>query len=172
MKVGVHAGEPFEQIIERKHDEELSCGRFLWGYGGTLCHPRTQVAPFVTQALAAGAEPLLVMLRTSSKHVVSGPPAADMSVDGREWRPISASAMVTSSRYALVCRGLRQTLEEVNLSEYRVAVGRSQGSVVSRYMKGRVDKACARLAGSDLLPEIRVVAYVAELTEPYAVFMR
>src|SRR4051794_17156282 len=54
MKVGVHAGEPLDSIILRKQEEERMSAFLLWGYGGTLCHPSTQVRPFAEQAALAG----------------------------------------------------------------------------------------------------------------------
>jgi hypothetical protein len=46
MKVGVHMGEPWEAIIDRKLAEEQAAGVAYWGYGGSVCHPITQVQPF------------------------------------------------------------------------------------------------------------------------------
>ena len=46
MKVGVHARESLEDIIERKDKEIRDAGYALWGYGGSTCHPSTMVQPF------------------------------------------------------------------------------------------------------------------------------
>ncbi len=42
MKVGVHLGEPWETIVERKLAEERVADVAYWGYGGSVCHPITQ----------------------------------------------------------------------------------------------------------------------------------
>ena len=46
MKVGTHAQESLEQIIERKTREIEQAGFAFWGYGGGTCHPQTMVQPF------------------------------------------------------------------------------------------------------------------------------
>src|SRR5438477_290714 len=46
MKVGNHANETWEQILERKRKEYDRTGRTFWGYGGTTCHPLGVVQPF------------------------------------------------------------------------------------------------------------------------------
>ena len=46
MKVGMHAQEGLEAIIERKTKEIEKAGHALWGYGGSTCHPQTMVQPF------------------------------------------------------------------------------------------------------------------------------
>jgi hypothetical protein len=46
MKIGSHAGETLEQILERKQREIERTGRSFWGYGGASCHPLTQLQPF------------------------------------------------------------------------------------------------------------------------------
>ena len=46
MRVGSHAGESFDEILERKQRELADAGRIFWGYGGPTLHPITQVQPF------------------------------------------------------------------------------------------------------------------------------
>src|SRR5258706_290594 len=46
MKIGSHAGENLEEILERKQREIEVAGRTFWGYGGPPCHPLKQVQPF------------------------------------------------------------------------------------------------------------------------------
>ena len=45
MKVGRHAGETFEEILERKQREYERAGRIFWGYGGGTMHPTQKVQP-------------------------------------------------------------------------------------------------------------------------------
>jgi hypothetical protein len=173
MKVGVHGGEGFSDIIARKQSEERTEGRFLWGYGGSLCHPITQVAPFVQRAVSSGSDVWLVMIPTRSRHTNVGQIASDASPDGQSWVPISSGHRVASSKFALVCTGLEDLEEPLDAGMYEVAVGASQGRPVESYLQGRVDKACAERSqgdwrGSFLLPTV----FRARLTHPYAVFLR
>lgn len=39
MKVGMHAGESLEDILERKQAEVDRVGFAMWGYGGPTCPP-------------------------------------------------------------------------------------------------------------------------------------
>jgi hypothetical protein len=167
MKVGVHLGEPWEAIVARKLAEERAAGVAYWGYGGSVCHPLTQVQPFAEQISAVA----VLMIRTSSDFLGNSTPAVAASVDGRSWEPIPAG-VTTSGRYALVLRSLRETSEEIDLGAYEVAIGPKEGTPLGSYLRGRVDKACARLAsmprGSDRLP----VVLRADLVAPYAVVLK
>ena len=57
MKAGPHTGEDLDAIIARKQEEAASAGWCLWGYGGSACHPLTQVQP---QAESAAPRPVPV----------------------------------------------------------------------------------------------------------------
>ena len=46
MKVGSHAQESLEDIIERKRKEIEDAGFALLGYGGNTCPPVSMVQPF------------------------------------------------------------------------------------------------------------------------------
>jgi|BarGraIncu00421A_1022006.scaffolds.fasta_scaffold21399_1 hypothetical protein len=167
MKVGVHLGEPWEAIIERKLAEERAAGVAFWGYGGSVCHPTTQVQPFAEH----GSSVAVLMIRTSSDFLGDSTPAVAASIDGRSWEPIPAG-VTTSGRYALILRSIRETTEELDIGAYEVAIGPKEGTPLASYLRGRVDKACARLApiprGSDRL----AVVLRAELVAPYAVVLK
>jgi len=172
MKVGVHACEPLECIVARKHAEERMLGQFYWGYGGTLCHPRNQVTPLADMAAAVGGAPMLVMLSTPSKHLSDGSDAAFLSADGATWTPLPSGATVRGSRYALVCRALERAEATIDLAQYEVAAGPSRGVRIDAYLRGRVDKACARRRATSVASSECPVAYVAEIVPPSAVFLR
>jgi hypothetical protein len=53
-----------------------------------------------------------------------------------------------------------------------VAVGRSKGKPGGDYVKGRVDKACLEVISSAEDPSPAEIGLVADLVEPYAVFLR
>lgn len=173
MKVGFHAGEDLDHIIIRKTEEQQKCGCIFWGYGGNSCHPTTQIGPFVAAALASHQRPLLAMKLTDSKFEGKPKFATEFSVDGTEWARLPDGAMVKGSKYALVCRNLRRVNTVLNLCEYEVAIGPSTGKNLGTHLRYRVDKACAAFIGNCLsLPHKAEITYVAEIVEPYAVFLR
>jgi len=98
MKVGVHLGEPWEAIVERKLAEERAAGVAYWGYGGSVCHPITQVQPFAEH----GSSVAVLMIRTRSDFLGNSTPAVAASVDGGSWEPIPAS-VATSARTRWSC---------------------------------------------------------------------
>ncbi len=167
MKVGVHLGEPWEAIVERKRAEDRVAGIAYWGYGGSVCHPITQVQPFAEQ----GSPVEVLMIRTSSDFLGTSTPAVAASTDGRSWEPIPAG-VTTSGRYALVLRSLRATTDELDLGAYEVAIGPKEGTPVTSYLRGRVDKACARLVSVPRAPDRVPIVLRADLVAPYAVLLK
>ena len=82
------------------------------------------------------------------------------------------------SRFALVIGSLDRVQDQLSLDATRVAVGPSTGRLGSRYVTGRVDKACLEVAATperaneEKLSEPRPIHLVADLRRPYAVFLR
>jgi len=63
---------------------------------------------------------------------------------------------------------------DLDLAQYAVAVGPSQGRLLRTFLRGRVDKVCAvrmSAAGTDATTLVKAVL-IADLVEPYAVFLR
>ena len=175
MKIGYHADEDLAQILARKKREEEECGVIFWGYGGNACHPTNQVLPFVSHAIAAQQRPVLAMKVTQSRFSGECRFATEFSVDGVDWNPLPPGAIVKGSRYALICRNIQQVDAQLNLAEYTVAIGPSVGKQLNSYLRYRVDKACAWFTGdssSDDGLHTADISYVADLVEPYAVFVR
>ena len=177
MKVGTHARESLEDIVERKSKEISEAGYGMWGYGGNTCHPGTMVQPFAREFQARGRRIHLVMEEMDSKHFAEPDCAAEYSVDGLEWRRIPEEIEVRGSRYALVIRSLRRDEIALPLHRTHVPVGPSTGRVGSRYVQGRVDKACLEVdaEGEERAEEEgveREIGLVAEVIEPYAVYLR
>lgn len=173
MKVGAHAREELFQIVARKQREIDDVGYAMWGYGGNTCHPTTMVQPFIRDHLPNQRRILLVMQPMDSKHFAEPLRAKEFSCDGIAWQEVPAPINVLGSRYALCIRTLEEVEEQIALGNTRVAHGTSQGKSGSTYVRGRVDKACleyseARGDGSTLV-DIRLAA---ELSDPYAVFLR
>lgn len=178
MKVGTHAQESLEDIIARKSEEIAEVGYGLWGYGGNTCHPSTMVQPFAEDFAARGQPIHLVMEEMNSNHFAEPLCAKEYSPDNLNWQEIPADIQVRGSRFALKIGSLRMTDDQLPLNATRVAVGPTRGRLGSRYVLGRVDKACLEVLDQ---PEnvneeeertIRPINLVADLLPPYAVFLR
>jgi hypothetical protein len=177
MKVGTHAQESLEDIFVRKSREIEKAGLAFWGYGGNTCHPQTMVQPFARQYEQKGGVIYLCMQPMNSKHFATQVAADEYSVDGINWQPVPEHIKVLGSRYALVIKNLRKHEFELPLAQTRVAIGNSMGVIGSEYIAGRVDKACLEIVSDDASPEQQQVSrvqigLVAELVEPYAVYLR
>jgi hypothetical protein len=176
MKVGTHAGEELDDIIERKQREIADAGYALWGYGGNTCHPFNTVQPFARDYVRRDGVIYLVMQPMTSRH--SAPPAraVEFSRDGVTWEPVPDAINVLGSRYAIAIDELRPEEFELPLRQTRVAIGTSAGRRGDRYISGRVDKGCLELEndGSSTEPgETTVrIGLVARMVEPYAVLVR
>jgi hypothetical protein len=177
MKVGTHANEDLDDIIKRKSREIKETGYAMWGYGGNTCHPSSMVQPFA-QSFANRGQPIhLVMEQMTSNHFAEPLAAAEYSTDNINWRKIPATINVLGSRYALMIEKLQATDFMLPLDQTRVPVGPSSGRVGSKYINGRVDKACLELLENPVLlndqpPVQKKISLVAELRAPYAVFLR
>lgn len=176
MKVGVHAQESLESILERKMKEFHDEGAIFWGYGGNSCYPSTAVQPFVRTQLQGGNEVFLVMEEIDSHHQEDPVASEEYSTDGRSnWQKIPAGIRVLGSKYALVLDKIEQVDLQFDLAKSRVAVGRKVGRAGSAYIKGRVDKACLEVTEMPVDPEqsiIKRISLYARLKDPYAVFLR
>jgi hypothetical protein len=175
MKVGLHSGETFEDILNRKRREYERAGMIFWGYGGGTCHPTRVVQPFAKMKLEKGEDIYLVMEEIDSRHPDTKVVAKEFSEDGIKWKPIPRGIEVRGSRYAVVLDEIQPGDLDLNLSQYEVAVGPSAGKRASDYVGGRVDKACI-IPSSSLNPELgsgtKKITYVAKIKPPFAVFTR
>lgn len=177
MKVGVHANEALEDIIERKTKEIEQAGFALWGYGGNTCHPRTMVQPFAQQFVSAGGGVVLCMQEMESHHFAEQIRAKYFSIDGQKWELVPPEINVLGSRYALAIKGLHREEFALPLARTRVAVGNSHGRPGNKYIAGRVDKACLEFTeGADAPladdePQVKI-SLVAEVCDPFAVFLK
>jgi hypothetical protein len=175
MKVGTHAQETLSDIIARKTKEIAQAGRAMWGYSGNTCHPRSMVQPFAEEQAAKGGTIYLCMQQMESKHFAEPLRAKQFSEDGITWADIPRAINVLGSRYALVVDKLEATEIELPLDHTRVAIGPSQGRSGSRYIQGRVDKACLEVTSAAQEPgppNMIKIGLVARLVAPYAVFLR
>jgi hypothetical protein len=108
----------------------------------------------------------------TSRHFAEQVRAEEFSVDGRAWNPIPTEINVLGSRYALCIKDLHEVDESISLAQTRVAVGNSKGRRGSDYIKGHVDKACLEVVREASEPPDFKIGLIAELTDPYAVFLR
>lgn len=176
MKIGTHANESLADIIARKTVEIRNTGFGMWGYGGNTCHPGSMVQPFARDFAQRGQTIFLCMEEMNSNHFAEGV-AAEYSIDGITWQEIPQTIEVRGSRYALIIDELREERFTLPLDQTRVPVGPSTGRLGSRYVKGRVDKACLEVLNA---PELsneadlneREINLLARLKDPYAVFLR
>jgi hypothetical protein len=176
MKVGNHAGETFEQILERKNRELQQAGCIFWGYGGSACHPITQVQPFTRLHVKKYGSVYLLMEPVDSRADPEILPAKEYSEDGVRWRPIPDGILVTGSKFALVLDEIKPEDLELRPQELMVDIGPSRGKTAEEYLRGRIDKACLVRKPEPIpaSPEQtrRSVKYSAKLLEPYAVMLR
>lgn len=177
MKVGTHAQETLDDIIVRKTKEIEQAGVAFWGYGGNTCHPQTMVQPFAKTFEERGGAIYLCMQPMVSKHFAVPVRAEEFSIDGINWEKISPEINVLGSRYALVIRNLHKEEFDLVLSKTKVALGTSMGAVGSKYISGRVDKACLEITdnghgNAEDQEAVRHIGLVADIVKPYAVYVR
>lgn len=175
MKVGRHAGEDFDEILERKRKEFEQTGRIFWGYGGGTMHPIQRVQPFARMKIEHGSDLTLVMEPIDSRHPDTKVYAKEYSKDGMSWEPIPKGIEVRGSRYALILDEIQAGDLIIDLARYSVGVGPSAGKVASEYLQGRVDKGCLEMLESPapgIAPRIVTVDRWARLKEPFAVLLR
>ncbi len=175
MKVGTHAQESLDDIIERKRKEIQDTGFALWGYGGNTCHPLTMVQPFARDVVDQNGAIYLCMEPMTSKHFAVPQRAERYSKDGAKWEPIPRTINVRGSRFALAIGNLDEEDFFLPLAQTEVAIGVSRGRPGDRYISGRVDKGCLRvleqpIAGEE--PRDVHIGLSAKLVEPYAVLLR
>jgi len=177
MKVGTHAQEDLSDIIVRKTKEIEETGYGMWGYGGNTCHPRSMVQPFAEMFGERGQPIHLVMQEMKSNHFAEPVRADQFSVDGLHWEDIPETIHVRGSRFALVIKSLQKEELTLPLNQTKVPIGPSTGRAGNRYLRGQVDKACLEfLEHPEVINEAEPaevkINLVAELAEPYAVFLR
>lgn len=176
MRVGNHAGESFESILERKRQELQQAGRIFWGYGGSTLHPVRHVQPFARLWVQHAGPIQLVMEPIDSRADPDILPASEFSIDAIEWQPLPSGIVVTGSRYALVLDEIRPGELDLDLRQFEVGVGPSRGKNAAEYVQGRVDKGCFVAATSHRAgrgpSNVRRIGWYGRLVEPYGVMLR
>lgn len=174
MKYGVHASESIESIITRKMEEIKICQKMFWGYGGVLCHPTNQVQPFLNENLSKKEKTYLLLSKTPSKLNNIPSIATVYSTDKIKWELIPDGIRVLGSKYAITCKNIKRCDFLIDLSSYLVPVGNSKGKTLSKYIQGRVDKACGKynedITGEE--PKLVNISLCAEIDYPFSVFLK
>ncbi len=147
----------------------------MWGYGGNTCHPASMVQPFARTFAERGRTIHLCMEEMDSNHFGEGI-ADEFSADGINWQKIPDTIEVRGSRYALVIDDLHEEKFTLPLDQRVSRSGRAR-PLGSRYIQGRVDKACLEVIEAPELtnegkPRAIGIDLVASLKDPYAVFLR
>jgi hypothetical protein len=174
MKVGTHANETFDDILNRKRREYEATGKSFWGYGGGTMHPLTKLQPFARYHIEHGDQITLIMEEIKSNHWESAV-ATEYSKDGVNWEPIPKGIEVRGSRYALVLDEIKPGDLAVDLAHYVVGIGPSEGKNASTYISGRVDKGCLNYVGppnTQVTSRIIKSTHAATLKEPFGVLLR
>lgn len=177
MKYGVHAGHRVDKILTRKKSDLARFGWFLWGYGGTLCHPTKQVQPFAHETAASNSDLYLAMPFTPSAFDGDAWQAQEFSATGNDWKRLPDGMEVYGSSKAVYCTDLVECSLPLHLDEYEIAVGPSRGRRLSEYIGNRIDKGCARrissgasVATSQSVPV--VINLLCKVASPYAVLLK
>lgn len=173
MKYGIHASEQVDDIMSRKENEIRIAGEMFWGYGGSVCHPITQVNPFVNDNAKNNKKTYLLLTKTESELNNAPKEQFYYSFDKNNWEKLPNGICVKGSKYALICKKLKKCDFEIDLSEYCVAIGKNKGKRLNEYIQGRVDKACAvRKISNSNETKIVKISYVAEVDDKGAAFVK
>lgn len=169
MKVGRHVDD-LDTIIQYKREHITRTGTAYWGYGrSTLFPPRVQ--QFGDSCVRLGERPVGLFAVTDSKFKGKREPttAEEWSDDYSAWNTFKRGVNPIGSAYALVM----ESLESIDLANYRVGSGPSCGSPANVFVRHRVDKACLVEGDKPLGPSSTVtIRYLADLHTPWAVFLR
>ena len=138
------------------------------------------VQPFAKEYCEHGQKIYLCMQEMESKHFAPPIRADECSIDGIKWDIIPATINVLGSRYALVIKDLHKETFDLPLDITKVALGNSIGAAGSKYIRGKVDKACLQVVAESTESESHYgvgdkvvhIGLVAELASPYAVYVR
>lgn len=174
MKVGNHAGETWEQILERKNKEFMRTGSVFWGYGGTACHPIQQVRPFALSQAERNGSIHLLMNFVKSNFGIDTLRAKEYSIDGVNWENIPDGINVTGSRYALILDEIKPGDFDLDMNKYSVGIGPNRDKIAAEYLQGRTDKACLIPNHNNAIsePALRKVDFIAQLKMPFAAMLR
>lgn len=172
MKYGTHANESPDMILKNKINEISLCGHTFWGYGGNVCHPINQLQPFINKNTKIREKTYLILSRIDSYWSGNTTRAGFYSFNNMDWIPFSDENIVTGSKYAIMCNTFELCSFKIDLSLYRVPIGKSAGRLLSSYISGHNTKGCGVFCFSENVesPKIFHISAIAEIES--AVFIR
>ena len=169
LRLGVRPAQRWREVIEAKMTEEKAFSIAQWCYGGHLCDPLLEVQPF---ARASRGPVSVLFIGTEGDWDPPTALATLRSADGKTWLPIP-DGVLAAGRNALVLRDFRSSDEWFDLPSFEVGAGPNTGVPLTKYFRGRVDKACARRTAEPKEP-VHLVQLVAraQLAPPFAALLR
>lgn len=173
---GPHIGETLVDIVDRKQRDIERFGWCLWAYGGMgNAHPETEVRRLADDYAPNGTLHLL-MPDTGKKYPDNGVPFTAYRTTRHSEAQVLPAGMspVTGGRssWAFRITSLRWSDDAlIDVARYVAPYSRRGVQPLPEYLKGSHGRACAALDPTALGSLERRVHVVAELTEPYAVFL-
>lgn len=179
MKVGPYCEYDLNEIIKIKQEEELSCGKFFWGYGGVFCRPYI-INSFVSHAQHNNSKPVVLLSTTLSAYDIPDKGKfTHYSSDKSKWITLPKEVLLVGKKsaphFAIVAKNLKKIDTTINLSDYCTLVGMfpDTNKYLDNYFRYRVDKACGVYSPRENAEEkVLSISYVCELEEPYGVYIK
>ena len=176
MKVGPHGEESLAHILKRKARERETTGRIFWGYGGSTLHPRTQTQPFCEKWVPKQGSVYVLMEKVVSprpNYIPRVSTATHYSADGAGYTRLPKSVQ-SGPNYALLLEDIIPFGRQIDLRDFRIGIGDSEGRNAADFIRWHVDKAALVRAepAPDAPRKTATISYMARLLEPYAVFLR
>ncbi len=173
---GPHINESLAEIVDRKSRDVERFGWCLWAYGGTgNAHPETEVRRLAEDHSGGGALPLLMPDRGKKWPEVGVPfTGYRKSRDGEIVTLPRGMTPVTGGRtsWAFWITSLEWSeAAKVDVSQYVAPYSRSGPRRLPEYLRGSHGRACAARAEMVAPPDERGIHVVAELRDPFAVFL-
>lgn len=176
---GPYNGHPLTEIVERKQQDIQKCGWCLWAYGGSgPAHPEKQVRRLATEYGVEGRLPLL-MPNTGKRWPDNGVSfhsfVVSRTAEAESIPPEMSPVTGGPSSWAFKIASLKFSEDAVIDVDRYVAPYSQRGpqQPLAEHLKFAFGRACAALGPQPVgVMDRRRVEVVAELVEPYAVFLQ
>jgi len=179
MKAGPYCGYGLGEIIAIKQREQTLCGKFFWGYGGVFCRPNAMQG-FIAHAKTHNQKIMILFSITPSSYALEAPERFTYFTNHlARWEKLPKEVLLVGNKkaphFAIIAKDLREVSFEINLGDYCGFSGMfpDPNKYFDSYFRYRVDKACGLYQPKKNIPKRMVrIDYVAELTEPYSVYIK
>jgi hypothetical protein len=179
MKAGPYCGYSLEQILDIKKKEQEKIGKFFWGYSGVFCRPN-KLQTFVSHAHSNREKVYVLFSETKSSYDTQTVDRfSEFSKDRSVWNKLPGEVLLVGNskkpHFAVAARNLMEVDYELDIGDYCTISGMfpDKGRYLNDYFRYRVDKACGYyLPKGDGLKKNIKIKFVAELEEPYSVYIR